>query len=86
MAAPDDLTPEERQVLGVLMLPGRGIADLTVDRIAETAGMEPLAVARVLDQLEAEGLVHSDRDATLEVEFWIANNEAAERFEPPPAG
>lgn len=77
------MTSEERQVLGVLMQPDRSIADLTVDRIAETLGMEPLAVARVLDQLEAEGVVHCDREATLEVEFWIALNGAAERLDPP---
>jgi DNA-binding MarR family transcriptional regulator len=81
----DDLTQEERQVLGVLMQPDRGIADLTVDRIAKDLGMESLAVARTLDGLEAEGVVKNSTDATLEVEFWIALNEAAERLDSPDA-
>lgn len=85
MAGADpDLTSEERRVLGVLMQPGRRIEDRTVDRMAADLGMEPADVARVLDQLEAEGVVHGDRDAKLEVEFWIALNEAAERLNPAP--
>lgn len=78
-----ELTNEERQVLGALMQPNRTIADKTVDQIADDLGMAPHEVARTLDQLEAEGVVKNSTDATLEVEFWIALNEAAERLSPP---
>lgn len=43
--------------------------------------MEPADVARILEGLEARGIAENSTDATLEVEFWIANNEAAEQLD-----
>lgn|GEM_PF-3806293 len=83
MADPD-FTSEERQVLGTLMQPERRLEERTVDAMARDLGMESRDVARVLDGLEARGVVENSTDATLEVEFWIANNEAAEQLDPPP--
>lgn len=66
------------------MQPERRLVDQTVDAIARDLGMDPADVARILDGLEARGVVENSTDATLEVEVWIANNEAAEQLEPPP--
>jgi DNA-binding MarR family transcriptional regulator len=82
--ADPDFTSEERQVLGVLMQRDRRLEDQTVDAMARDLGMEPADVARVLDGLEAQGVVQNETDATLREEVWIANNEAAERLGPPP--
>ena len=85
MADPD-FTSEERQVLGALMQPERRLEDQTVEAMARDLGMKPGEVARVLDGLEARGVVENTTDATLESELWIANNEAAEQLDPPPEG
>jgi DNA-binding MarR family transcriptional regulator len=82
--ADPDFTSEERQVLGALMQPERRLEDQTVDAMARDLGMESVDVARILGGLEARGVVENSTDATLEVEFWIANNEAAEQLHPPP--
>jgi DNA-binding MarR family transcriptional regulator len=71
-------------VLGALMQPERRLEDQTVDGMARDLGMESGDVACVLDGLEARGVVENSTDATLEVEFWIAINEAAEQLDPPP--
>lgn len=71
-------------MLGVLMQPDRSLEDLTVDAIARDLGMKPEDVARVLDALADRGVVQNSTDATLEVDVWIANNEAAEQLDPPP--
>lgn len=71
-------------MLGVFMQPDRRLEDQTVDAIARDLGMKPDDVARVLDGLEARGVIQNSTDATLEVDVWIANNEAAEQLDPPP--
>lgn len=65
------------------MQPERRLEDQTVDAVARDLGMEPGEVTRVLDGLEARGVVENATDATLESELWIANNEAAEQLDPP---
>lgn len=66
------------------MQPERRLEDQTVDAMARDLGMESGDVARILGGLEARGVVENSTDATLEVEFWIANNEAAEQLDAPP--
>lgn len=83
MATPG-LTAEQPQVLGILMQPDRRLEDQTVDRMAADVGMDPVARARVLDGLEARGVVQNAADETLEAEIWIATIEAGEKLDPPP--
>jgi hypothetical protein len=70
---PSKLTAPERQVLGVLKME-RDPADRTLAKIAALSGLSEKEVGDALRQLESHEppLVHQDRDATLEVEFWIA--------------
>jgi hypothetical protein len=74
----------ERQVLGGLILPpGSGPAEKTVDRIAARIGLSTTDVSKTLRQLESldPALVHRDTDAKLQIEFWIALEAAISSLE-----
>lgn len=65
------------------MVPNLGPADRTLNEVAARAGIYEGDARKALDSMEAEGLVHRDTDVKLNIEFWIALNEAAERLAPP---
>lgn len=65
------------------MVPDLGLADRTLSEVAARAGIYEGDARKLLNSMEAEGLVHHDTDIKLNVEFWTALNEAAERLHPP---
>lgn len=77
-AEPDARPEGQRIALGVIMQPGRSVADRTLERIAATAGRDVEDVRRWLKASEEDGLAERDVDATLGVEFWRATADAAD--------
>jgi hypothetical protein len=81
-AAPP-LTPDEREVLEVLMQPDRRVADCTVEAIAESLGTTFDSVHRTLRSLETRQpqLARPEVDRGLDIRFWHTTYEAAEAIE-----
>jgi hypothetical protein len=67
-------TTAARRILAVIVRPGAGPVDQTVEAISGKVTMpatQVLGVLRDLDEVKPP-VVHGERDAGLDIEFWFA--------------